>query len=225
MFYALDRVSGSLYSFFVILGSVQVALLLVISKWNKRQASLQAFLSRPWVEVGGWIIRTEQPHQVHGEADPQSGQPLERPKDTTNTLSLGIRFEILNRGAFPLDVDSVEILVGWAKRGDWQWTEFRDHSGLVLRPHSPTGENSEARRISLDLESDEILVYAQNGLYMQIHVKIFYLDTESKRARQDFSVDVVVRAGMPAAFSRPIGRKIKKMEKTSVGVPPENDFL
>ncbi len=210
---SLDRASWFLCSFFVMLGSVQVALSLAIAKSNKRQASLFAFLSRPWLDVGRWVIKIEEPDQMHGKPAPQSRQPLENPKHQTDTLSIGIGFEILNRSEFPLAVDSIVILMGRQKQGDWQWTEFQDRSGLMLRPHSPGGDNSEACNVSLKLKGDEVLQYAQNGLYLRLYVKIFYWDAETNRVCQDFAADAMVRAGGSTVFTKSTTRKINEVRR------------
>ena len=196
----------------LIVGIAQSVFLLAIRGAITRQTEVQKFITRQWVDVGNWSVGGGDPWEPQ-ENNSSSRVASESVKRLKDALTISVNFEVFNRSFSPLSIDTLTVVAGISKNGDWQWKTFEDRSGRVLRPQSLEFENSEAFTVSFDLGDSEIVRYARDGLYTRLHVKVFYFNSEGERIRQDFSVEAVLKPGIPATFTKQRSQKVKEMDR------------
>jgi hypothetical protein len=198
-----------------VLGALQIALSFLIWRATQRNLHFWEMFSRQWVEVGNWSVGGEE----HWNGDWRlAREPRARVVEAGNlvkdSLPMSLSFEIFNRTAHPLSVDGIEVAFGRQKNEEWQWQTFKETSTLILRPYSSAVESSEEFSLSFELESHEILQYVKKGYYLRVHVKVFYRASGPDTVHQDFSVQTVLRPGVPAVFTKYRHRKLRETART-----------
>lgn len=196
------------------IGIVQAAFLFVVSRAIHRQANLQRFLTRQWVDVGNWSVGGGEPWEP-GEIDRDRRTAIGKPRKLRQSLTVSVNFEVFNRSSIPLPIDAVSVDAGILKNGDWQWTSFENRSAPLLRPQSLECDNSEGFTITFDLADDEIVRYVQDGVFTRIHVKVFYTNSDGERMEQDFPIEAVLKPGTPAVFARQRSNKMREVNRQS----------
>jgi len=96
--------------------------LLLTWKTIARQANLQKFLTKQWVDVGNWKIQGEDAWDDAWDRDPQT----EKSRTLKEYLLMSVGFELFNRTAYPLTIDNILISIGKLKSKKWIWQVFED---------------------------------------------------------------------------------------------------
>jgi hypothetical protein len=194
-----------------LIGALQGILLYLTWRTIARQANLQKFLTRQWVDVGNWSIGGESAWEIDDWEDHIQSEE-EKLKSLKKAMRMGISFEIINRTAYPLNIDSIVIFIGKPKGGKWIWKTFEDKTSLIMPPHSPEGSNAESCNVPFDLDEYEVYRYTKSGLYTRIHIRVFYFDSEGKRIRQDFAQEALFGERLTTAFYKYSNRELRKIE-------------
>jgi hypothetical protein len=195
----------------VIVGGLQIWLLFITWKTITRQADLQKFLTRQWVDVGNWSIGGEDAWDIKYDINPERKTIKERSRALKDSLSIKIEFEIFNRTAYPLPIDMVIISIGRRKQGKWHQETFEDKIASIVPPYASEGGNSEKCAVPIVLETeDEVFQYTNFGLYVRVQVRIFFFDAEGKKDSQDFAMEVPFKEGL-ASFVKYSPRQVRKI--------------
>jgi hypothetical protein len=190
------------------IGALQGLILLLTWKTIARQANLQKFLTKQWVDVGNWKIQGEDAWEVAWDRDPQT----EKSRTLKESMLMSVGFELFNRTAYPLTIDNILISIGKLKSKKWIWQVFEDKAHLIMPPKSSDGDNSEECSVPFEHDEDEVFRYTKNCLYLRIHVKVFYLDSEGKRISQDFAREAIY-GERESRFYKYSTRQIRKIDR------------
>jgi hypothetical protein len=202
----------------VVVGALQVWLLLWTGRAVARQANLQKFITKQWVDVGNWSIGGEDAWEIDWDFDTRT----EKSRKIKQSMSMGVGFEIFNRTAYPMIVDTIVIFVGKVKQGEWKWKVFEDKANMIMPPHSSDGDNSESCTVPFDLDEDEVYRYTKCGIYRRIHVKIFFFDSEGKKVRQDFAKEALFGEKLTTTFSKYSSRRAREIQTPQTEENQEN---
>jgi hypothetical protein len=200
-----------------IVSALQVAIFARISKTIARQASFEKLFSRQWVDVERWSIASGGSSEVVRENNlgrQAEGTGAKKPDDS---LPITVSFDLVNRTSFPLTIDSISISAGIMRGGDWLWRIFEESARLILQPHHANGDSPESCMFVLELGPDELIRYATNGVFMRVHLRVFYSNSEEERIHQDFPVEALLKAGTPAVFTKYRSRRIREVERSISG--------
>ncbi|HUB29799.1 MAG TPA: hypothetical protein VL967_08880 [Terracidiphilus sp.] len=195
--------------------ALQISLLFLIWRSTQRNIHYWEMFSRQWVEVGNWSVGGEE----HWDGEWRLGRERRANVEEANqllkdSLPMSLGFELFNRTAQPLSVDGIEVAFGRQKNEEWQWQTFKETSALILRPYSSSLESSEEFSLPFELESSEILQYVKRGFYLRVHVRVYYRASGPDTVHQDFSVQTVLRPGVPAVFTKYRHRRLRETDRT-----------
>lgn len=191
---------------------VQSAVLVLTWLAIRRQAHLQAFLTRQWVDVGDWSLGGDGAWEKEWEVNRAERTATETSRQLKDSMSMGISFEVFNRTAYPLQLDKIVVFLGKVQKQKWYWEVFEDKAGTVVPPHVVGSDTSEHCTVHFMLDSeDEVFRYTKNCLYRRVHVRVIFLDSERKMIRQEFGIEVFFGETL-TKFSRYNPREMRKVK-------------
>ena len=203
-------------------GILQGVVLLLTWKAIRRQANLQEFLTRQWVDIGNWKIDREDAWEHDWEINRSERTRAEKGRTLKDSLEVSISFDVFNRTAFPLELEKVIVRVGRPSQGEWRWQAFEVTSSVIIPPHSTEGDTSENYFVSVQLDNDEVYNYTKSGAYRRIYVSAHFLDSEGKRRVQVFAREVVFTE-KSASFARYSSGKIRQIEVDEASPQDDKD--
>jgi hypothetical protein len=173
-----------------------------------RLVAFQIRHEKAWIDVGNWAVGTAESLGI----DDQSPSAL-NDKRQKDSLSVGVHFDVSNRSARPVPIDSVVVTTGLHKDAAWHWKTFEARTPFVLRPQVADCDNSQAFAIAFDLHGSEIVRYVHDGFFVRIHVELFYPTPDNGRLCQDFSVEAVLKAGVHPTFTKQRARRMAESRR------------
>lgn len=173
---------------FLVVGGFQIWLLIRTWRTIDRQANLQEFTTRQWVDIEGWSIVGDDPRRfpkwgIYGD------EPIREDEEFKETMEIQVYFEVVNNTPLPM---SVKRVVTTVVRGSEEnvCEESAIPDAATLPPKGNTGDNIYACFVPVMLTEREVELYATSGLGFWVSVVVYFLNAERIETPQVFSREV-----------------------------------
>jgi hypothetical protein len=165
-------------------GILQGAVLFLTWRTIRRQANLQKFLTRQWVDVGDWGVGGDDPRR-YGEWDTPFSEPPRKDEELRDSMEISLHYEVLNNTPLPLGLH--KIVTGISKGGKGiNWETHEVVADTILPPPSAEKDNSYACFVPISLTKRDVELYAVTCLGFQVKVEVSFLNAEGAVVTQQF---------------------------------------
>jgi len=162
-------------------GILQGVVLFLTWKAISRQADLQRFLTRQWVDVGDWHVIGDDPRQVPAWDIPDAEEPGKH-EPLRDSMKVHLTFTVFNNTPLPLTLHRITTSIKIGSRRESH--EIKAY--IVLPPTTADKDNSFECMVPVGLTEDEVMLYARTCLGFLIKVRVYFGDAEGVVTKQIF---------------------------------------
>jgi hypothetical protein len=184
-----DWADWAIWVFDGLLVGVGIAQIVLMSRtWKAifRQANLQEFLTRQWVDIGNWRVIGCDPRSDptwETKSDPFR-EPLED-ETLKKSMEISLGLEIFNNGSYPLTINRIAAGISNGARGKTR-RDFSIGTQILLPPHKDGAENSHRCHIPITLNASEVRNYYKTTFVFQVWIEVVLLNAEGIPQPQNF---------------------------------------
>lgn len=160
----------------MVVGGFQVWLLFRTWRTITRQANLQEFTTRQWVDIEGWSIIGDDPRKYPSWGS-STDEPIKKDEELRDSMEIQVYFEVANNTPLPLSIKRVVSTVS-KDRKEEIWEESAIPGSTILLPQKGTGDNIYACYVPVTLAEREVEFYATCGLGFWINVVVYFLNAQ-----------------------------------------------